>query len=88
MMQQDKNFHIRLRAAVEKRLKEHGLISKYGVKPTHDKDQAYTDKQMREWAFIESLDEITLDYLQGNKKAPVETRACNQAEINPNHNNL
>lgn len=72
-MEQDKNFHIRLRAAVEKRLKAHGIISKYGIMPTHDKDVAYTDKQKREWAFIESLDEITLEFLQGHKKPPVKT---------------
>lgn len=61
-MQQDKNFHIRLRAAVEKRLKQHGLISEYGANPHRDGESA-----SKEWAFIESLDEITLEFLQGIK---------------------
>lgn len=69
---QDKNFHIRLRAAVEKRLKQHGIID-HSIMPTHDIDQAYTKKQRNEWAFIESLDEITLEFLQGQEKPTVNT---------------
>lgn len=73
-MEQDKNFHIRLRAAIEKRLKQYGIID-HGIMPTHDKDEAYTMKQINEWAFIESLDEITLEFLQGFKSPGKTTRA-------------
>lgn len=62
-MTQDKNFHIRLRAAVDKRLREYGVIDFSPMPP----DVPGTSKYHKVWAFIESLDEITLEYLQGEK---------------------
>jgi hypothetical protein len=68
-MKQDKNFTVRLKAAVENRMKEAGVI-KYGIHPAEEYS-SIKDKAL--WTFMESLETITLNDLQGNPKKEDET---------------
>lgn len=61
-MKQDKNFDVRLRAAVDKRLTESGL-KKMALNGSNGLFQkAYHD-------FLDAVGKIELDYLQGIKKS-------------------
>ena len=62
-MQQNKNFTVRLKAAIEKRMREAGVID-HMIFPPH-KYSSKEDKAL--WAFMESLETVTLDYLRGIK---------------------
>lgn len=78
-MKQDKNFTVRLKAAIDKRLMESGVTSSV----TLSIDEYSTEKQKALYKFMESLGEITLDYLQGaSKKEPDTTiNKINQPQL-------
>jgi hypothetical protein len=63
-MQQDKNFTVRLKAAIEKRMREAGVIE-FGIMPPTQYDSR---KKQKLWAFMQSLETITLSQLQGETK--------------------
>lgn len=60
-IKQDKNFTIRLKAAIEQRLRATGVIDHMILQPHEHSSRE--KKQL--WAFIESLETITLESLQG-----------------------
>lgn len=62
-MTQDKNFTVRLKAAVLKRMKETGVIDMMLNGSKH-----YKEYEKLERRFFESLNDIELAYLQGEKK--------------------
>jgi hypothetical protein len=64
-MQQDKNFTVRLKAAIDKRLVESSMVS---TSPSLSIDEYSSDEKKALNKFMESLGEITLDYLQGESK--------------------
>ena len=61
-MEQNKNFPIRLKAAIMKRMNETGISDRLLKAAKH-----WDDYDQSERAFIESLGDITLDQLQGVK---------------------
>ena len=63
-MQQDKNFIIRLKAAVEKRMNESGVTMAL-LRSAND----FAAFELLKRNFFDSLDSIDVAYLQGEKKA-------------------
>lgn len=61
-MKQDKNFIIRLKAAIGKRMKETGVTAAF-----LNGSKNYEEYQKVERRFFESLEDIELAYLQGKK---------------------
>lgn len=61
---QDKNFTVRLKAAIEKKLKEAGVIEHMIFAP----DEYSSKEDFALWKFMQSLDSITVNYLQGEEK--------------------
>lgn len=60
-IKQDKNFTVRLKATIERKLKQAGVIQ-FGLFPVEEWDSK-EKKQL--WNFIESLNDVTLEDLQG-----------------------
>lgn len=81
-MKQDKNFTIRLKASIERKLKETG-IKKHGIWPPDEFDKPDGEKA-KWWKFMESLNDITLEQLQGESPPSKEEgywkQRCEAAE--------
>lgn len=63
LTKQDKNFTVRLKAAIDKRMKESGVIDRMLEGSDHHED--FKDVFDR---FMESLDDVTVNYLQGETR--------------------
>lgn len=63
---EDKNFGVRLKASIDKRMKEAGIWDKL-----LKQSKRWDDYKEMERKFFDSMDDITLNHLQGVKPLPI-----------------